>query len=71
MRSYESDIEPEYLRALMRGYDEHFRSFDTCPVLRLDTSEIDFVGEQQHYETLLGVLETGASKPCDIRLSPG
>ena len=70
-RSYESDIEPDYLRSLMRGYDEHFRTFDTCPVLRLDTSEIDFVGEQQHYETLLGVLETGASEPCDIRLSPG
>ena len=30
----------------------------TCPVLRLDTSEIDFVGQQQHYEALLEVLET-------------
>ena len=55
----------------MRGYDQHFRTFDTCPVLRLDTSEIDFVGQQQHYEALLEVLETGASEPCDLRLSPG
>ncbi len=70
-RTYETEIEPDYLKALMRGYDQHFRSFTGCPVLRLDTSEIDFVGKQQHYEALLDALESGTPGQHDLRLSPG
>ncbi len=41
-RSYERTIPAEYLEQLNRRYDEWLRRFELCPVLAIETGELDF-----------------------------
>jgi len=45
-RPYEQDIETDFLRRLDAEYRELFAAWDTCPVIRLPSSRIDY--SQQH-----------------------
>ncbi|PWH13976.1 MAG: deoxynucleoside kinase [Anaerolineae bacterium] len=53
-REYERRISPDYLRQLNTLYEEWIASFSLCPVLTISTSDLNYVSEPQHFETILG-----------------
>jgi len=51
-RSYEQDIQIEYLLKIQDSYFEYLRNITSFPVLILDLKNMDFVGDRNNYETL-------------------
>lgn len=51
-RSYEQDISPDYLKRIQDSYFEYLRNITSFPVLILDLQDMDFVGNDNNYETL-------------------
>lgn len=54
---YERDIERDYLETLNRAYTEFFHYYDAAPLLVVNAAEIDFAGNDAHFEALLARLE--------------
>ncbi|MBI3912960.1 MAG: deoxynucleoside kinase [Chloroflexi bacterium] len=54
-RSYERAMEPDYIEALHRAYEDYFARYATAPVLTLDSNRLDFV---QRAEDLRFVLDS-------------
>jgi deoxyadenosine/deoxycytidine kinase len=52
-RDYERRISADYLRQLNTLYEEWIASFSLCPVLTISTSDLNYVSEPQHLETIL------------------
>lgn len=52
-RSYEQDIQPDYLEKINRGYLDYIKSQQGLKVLIIDVSDLDFVKQQQDYITIL------------------
>ena len=48
-RSMESGITADYLTLLETFYDEWLKTFDLCPVLTIQTDDLDFVHKPQAY----------------------
>lgn len=55
-RDYEQNIEDDYLFKLERGYWDFFKQQSGIRILVLDTNEVDFVGNQNDYQEILGLL---------------
>lgn len=51
-RVYEQTITEGYLNSIQDSYFEYLRNITSFPVLILDLKDIDFVGEQRHYDTI-------------------
>ena len=51
-RDYEQSIETGYLRTIKEGYFNFFSQQNDFPVLIIDTSNIDFVKDQTHYQLI-------------------
>ena len=49
-RSMESGITADYLSLLETFYDEWLKTFDLCPVLTIQTDDLDFVHKPQHMD---------------------
>ena len=64
-RKMERDIDPDYLRQLIELYNEHFFHYAECPVLIVNTNNIDFVKNGSDLENLL---ERIASVPAGLTL---
>jgi len=47
-RSYEQDIDPDYLMELNDSYNHFFHHYDKSPILIINASEIDFVNNHEH-----------------------
>jgi len=56
-RSYEQDIDIDYLRRITKGYLEFFRQQPETPVIILDTEHIDFVSSQSDLTRILAQLQ--------------
>lgn len=52
-RNIETGITPEYLSLLDSFYDEWLGAFDMCPVLTLQTDDLDFVHQPKHLDTVV------------------
>jgi deoxyadenosine/deoxycytidine kinase len=52
-RAYEAAIERAYLQELSEAYDRHFAHYTRSPLLVVDASRIDFVGDEATFEELL------------------
>lgn len=52
-RSYEQDIQPDYLEKINRGYLDYIKSQQGLNVLIIDVSEKDFVRNQEDYVAIL------------------
>jgi len=52
-REYEQSIEPAYLVRLNRLYDAWMQGFSLCPVLTIETDNLDFVRQPQHLSLVL------------------
>jgi deoxyguanosine kinase len=51
-RSYERRIKEDYIKLLIRSYDEYFFHFQKSPVLILNSNEFDFLNEPSHLQLL-------------------
>jgi deoxyadenosine/deoxycytidine kinase len=49
-RNMETGITPEYLSLLDSFYDEWLGAFDLCPVLTIQTDDLDYVNQPGHLE---------------------
>jgi len=52
-RSFERDMDPEYIQALNEAYNYFFFHYEETPLLVVNCNEIDFVRHRGHYEDLL------------------
>lgn len=55
-RSYEADIDADYLRRLSDAYTRFFHYYDAAPLLIVNASDIDLAGRDEDYEALLAQL---------------
>uniref|UniRef100_A0A7C6EC67 Deoxynucleoside kinase n=1 Tax=candidate division WOR-3 bacterium TaxID=2052148 RepID=A0A7C6EC67_UNCW3 len=51
-RPFERDITSEYLQALADSYNRFFLHYDATPVLIVNTENLDFINNQQDFESL-------------------
>ncbi|MGZ5381358.1 MAG: deoxynucleoside kinase [Thermoanaerobaculia bacterium] len=52
-RAYEKTIAPEYLKSLVEAYNYFFYHFRDCPLLVVETNDIDFVERKADLEDLI------------------
>ena len=52
-RAYEKTIAPEYLKSLIEAYNYFFYHFRECPLLVVETNDIDFVEKKGDLEDLI------------------
>jgi len=52
-RSYEKSISKDYLKELSDAYSHYFYRYDETPLLVVNTNEIDFVHNREHFEALV------------------
>ena len=52
-REFERKFDPEYLSELSRTYNDFFHRYDETPLLILNTSDLDFVDNEQDFEELI------------------
>jgi deoxyguanosine kinase len=55
-REFERKIDPQYLEELMKAYNEFFFHYSETPLLVINTSDIDFVANEEDLENLVGVI---------------
>lgn len=51
-RDYEQNIQPDYLEKIKQGYFTFFKQITSFPILIIDTNQIDFVDNVEHYDRL-------------------
>jgi deoxyadenosine/deoxycytidine kinase len=61
-RSYEQNIQAEYLEKLQAAYLQYFKSSTQLTILLVNASTIDFVNNAEHYEKLKQLLFRDYSK---------
>lgn len=61
-RSYEQEIQPEYLENINRGYIEYIKSQKDLNVLIIDVSDKDFVKNQEDYIAVLQQINAAVKK---------
>lgn len=52
-RSFEKNLDPEYLRELGEAYNQFFFHYDEAPLLVVNTDAIDFVENPEHLDDLV------------------
>jgi deoxyguanosine kinase len=52
-RSFEKDIDPDYLSRLMVAYDRFFGTFTGCPVLTVETEDLNFPDKEEHISFIM------------------
>jgi deoxyguanosine kinase len=71
-RTYERNMEVEYIEALNRAYDDHFtHNYQGPPVLTVDSNGLDFVKHEKdlkHIEGLVREALKGAMRQAEMPL---
>ena len=57
-RDYEKSISPAYLKELSDAYAHYFYRYDETPLLVVNTNDIDFVHNREHFEALVEQIRT-------------
>jgi deoxyadenosine/deoxycytidine kinase len=60
-RAYEQDIDPEYLKVLSDAYNRFFLHYDATPLLIVNTTNLDYVKNEQDFVQLLQEIVTTTS----------
>ena len=55
-REFERRFDPDYLTGICRAYNDFFFHYSETPLLVVNTSDIDFVGNQGHQDALLSAI---------------
>ena len=66
-RSFEKDIDPQYLKDLMSAYDRFFGSFHECPLLIVDTEELNFPAHPDHFQVIFEAIQQSSPTPIGNR----
>lgn len=62
-RSFEKDIDPDYLKKLMTAYDHFFSQYSGCPILTVETEDLNFPENEEHISFVIdSALETMTQK---------
>lgn len=61
-RSYESNIQKDYLKEVQEGYFGFFKSQTDLKILVIDTSNLDFVNKEADYEKIKKLILTSEHK---------
>lgn len=56
-RPYEKEISEDYLRTLNEAYNHFFFHYDETPILIVNATAIDYVGNPQHLEALIAEIQ--------------
>lgn len=56
-RPYERGMDPGYIRGVADAYVDYFARYDQCPVITLDTSDMDFRKDDAAVERLASAIE--------------
>ena len=56
-RTYEQNIEEEYLKKLENGYWDFFKQQTMTRILVIDTNNVDFVNNEKDYNSLLSLIQ--------------
>lgn len=65
-RAIENGISEEYLTLLESFYDDWMRTFDLCPVLTIQTDDLDFVHKPRHLEIVVARIQERLAGREDI-----
>jgi deoxyadenosine/deoxycytidine kinase len=57
-RSYERDMDEDYIQTLNEAYNYFFFHYEDAPLLIVNTNELDFVKNRGHYDELLSRILT-------------
>ncbi len=52
-RSYERDMDRNYIESLRQAYERFFTTYDAGPVLTIDTDRLDFVHDPSHLTSIV------------------
>ena len=71
-RSYESAIPAPYLEQLNRRYEEWLRRFELCPVLTIETEQLDFAHDVEARRSVVELIDQyiGMRGPRQERMLP-
>ena len=58
-RSYEQNIDPDYIQTLAEAYRAYFARYSHCPVLTLDTSAVDLRADRAALDEVVAAIQTG------------
>ncbi len=58
-RSYELNMDPDYITKLSEAYQAFFARYTQCPVLTLDTSAVDLRADQAAVDEVVAAVRTG------------
>ncbi len=56
-RSYERDMDPDYISRLSRLYHDFFAHYDETPLIEVDTHDVDFTHDDQAVDELMAQIE--------------
>ena len=57
-RSYEQNVQADYLGKIQSGYIAHLKTLREVPIVIVDTTDLDFVGNADHYNKIISVFRT-------------
>jgi deoxyadenosine/deoxycytidine kinase len=57
-RSYEQNVQADYLEKIQSGYIAHLKTLRDVPILIVDTTDLDFVGNADHYNKIISLFRT-------------
>lgn len=55
-REYEQEISSDYLKSIENGYFSFFKQQNNIKILLIDTNNIDFVNNDEHYQALVNTI---------------
>ena len=70
-RNSERKIPTQYLEHLNRRYEEWLRRFDLCPVLAIDTDDLDVVNNRDHRRQVLDTIRLALGRRADGEMQLG
>tara|TARA_B100001750_G_scaffold154939_1_gene124330 strand:+ start:162 stop:803 length:642 start_codon:yes stop_codon:yes gene_type:complete len=60
-REFEKNMSPEYIEGLNQVYNEYFFRFQDCPLLIINTNDIDFVHNEEDLEEVISYIRQPVS----------
>jgi deoxyadenosine/deoxycytidine kinase len=69
-RTFERDIDPEYLQRLNTLYESWLEDFAICPVLTVPADDLDFVHNSAHLDLIVAAIDEKLSGKHEVVLHP-
>ena len=60
-REFEKNMSPDYIEGLNQIYNEYFFRFQDCPLLIINTNDIDFVHNEEDLEEVISYIRQPVS----------